>query len=162
LSPYEKNDYATHFHVAPFGGRKELGLLATLLHRQKKNLIQLINQIERIGKKGVSLTDALQNSSKIKVVITFDNGAQQLKGFAIPELLNRGMTASIFIPTHHISKTNAWGVEEGRAKFKLMDESAIRELHKLGMEIRGHSGHHIHLGDVQESHSKNCGCRKRF
>ena len=32
-----------------------------------------------------------------------------------------------------------------------MDETAIRELHKAGMEIGGHSHHHIRLGEVEES-----------
>ena len=118
---------------------------------ERKTLIRLLDQIERSGKRGVSLMDALEYPSSKKVVLTFDDGAQHLWDFAIPELLNRGMTASFFIPTHHIGKTNSWDVEEGRAEVQLMDKSAIRELHRAGMEIGGHSHHHIRLGEVEES-----------
>ncbi|MDA9863778.1 polysaccharide deacetylase family protein [Flavobacteriales bacterium] len=118
---------------------------------KRKTLVQLLDQIERSGKKGVSLIDALETPSRKKVVLTFDDGAQHLWDFAIPALLNRGMTASFYIPTHHIGKTNSWDVEEGRAEVQLMDGSAIRELHKVGMEIGGHSHHHIRLGEVEES-----------
>ena len=118
---------------------------------QRKTLIRLLDQIERSGKIGVSLPNALEYPSSKKVVLTFDDGAQHLWDFAIPELLNRGMTASFFIPTHHIGKTNSWDVEEGRAEVQLMDETAIRELHKSGMEVGGHSHHHIRLGEVEES-----------
>ena len=118
---------------------------------ERKTLVRLLDQIERSGKRGVSLSDALENPSRKNVVLTFDDGAQHLWDFAIPALLNRGMTASFFIPTHHIGKTNSWDVEEGRAEVQLMDKSAIRELHRAGMEIGGHSHHHIRLGEVEES-----------
>ena len=118
---------------------------------ERKTMVRLLDQIERSGKKGVSLADALENPDRKKVALTFDDGAQHLWDFAIPELLNRGMTASFFIPTHHIGKTNSWDVEEGRAEVQLMDETAIRELHKAGMEIGGHSHHHIRLGELEES-----------
>ena len=118
---------------------------------ERKTLVRLLDQIQRSGKKGVSLTDAHKTPSRNKVVLTFDDGAQHLWDFAIPELLNRGMTASFFIPTHHIGKTNSWDVEEGRAEVQLMDETAILELHKAGMEVGGHSHHHIRLGELEES-----------
>ena len=118
---------------------------------ERKTLVRLLDQIERSGKRGVSLSDALENPSSKNVVLTFDDGAQHLWDFAIPALLNRGMSASFYIPKHHIGKTNSWDVEEGRAEVQLMDETAIRELHKAGMEIGGHSHHHIRLGEVEES-----------
>ena len=117
----------------------------------KTTFTRLLDRIEQSGKKGGSLRDALQAPSRNNVVLTFDDGAQHLWDYAIPELLSRNMTASFFIPTHHIAKTNSWDVEEGRAEVQLMDESAIRELHKAGMEIGGHSHRHIRLGEVEES-----------
>ena len=61
------------------------------------------------------------------------------------------MTASFFIPTHHIGQTNSWDVAEGRAEVKLMDSTAIRELKAAGMEVGGHSHQHIRLGDIEET-----------
>lgn len=117
----------------------------------KATYTRLLDRIEQSGKKGVSLRDALQAPSRNNVVLTFDDGAQHLWDYAIPELLSRNMTASFFIPTHHIAKTNSWDVKEGRAEVQLMDETAIQELHKAGMEIGGHSHHHIRLDEVEES-----------
>lgn len=118
---------------------------------QRETFARLLDHIERKGKKGVSLAGALANPTRRNVVITFDDGAQHLWDYVIPELLKRGMTASFFIPTHHIGQTNSWDVAEGRAEVKLMDSTAIRELKAAGMEVGGHSHQHIRLGDIEET-----------
>ena len=66
---------------------------------ERITFVRLLNQLERNGKKGVSLSEALETPCRKNVVLTFDDGAQHLWDFAIPELLKRGMTASFFIPT---------------------------------------------------------------
>lgn len=111
----------------------------------------LLDQIQQMGKKGVSLAKALAKPDRKNVVLTFDDGAQHLWDYAIPELLKRGMTASFFIPTYHIAETNSWDVAEGRAEVQLMDAAAIRELTAAGMEVGGHSHQHIRLGDIEET-----------
>ena len=111
----------------------------------------LLDHIERKGNNGVSLATALAKPDRKNVVLTFDDGAQHLWDFAIPELLKRGMTASFFIPTHHIGQTNSWDVSEGRSEVQLMDAAAIRELTAAGMEVGGHSHQHIRLGDIEET-----------
>ena len=119
---------------------------------QRGTLSLLLDHIERKGKKGVSLAKALAKPDRKNVVLTFDDGAQHLWDYAIPELLKRGMTASFFIPTHHIGQTNSWDVAEGRAEVQLMDSAAIRELKAIGMEVGGHSHQHIRLGEIEETH----------
>ena len=121
---------------------------------QRETFSLLLDCIERMGKKGVSLATALAKPDRKNVVLTFDDGAQHLWDYAIPELLKRGMTASFFIPTHHMGQTNSWDVAEGRAEVQLMDTKAIRELKAVGMEVGGHSHQHIRLGDMDADHDK--------
>ena len=118
---------------------------------QRKTFSLLLDHIERMGKKGVSLATALAKPDRKNVVLTFDDGAQHLWDYAIPELLKRGMSASFFIPTHHMGQTNSWDVAEGRAEVQLMDATAIQELRAVGMEVGGHSHQHIRLGDMEEA-----------
>ena len=118
---------------------------------KRATFIRFLDQIEQSGKKGVTMSDAIANPNRKNVVLTFDDGAQHLWDFAIPELSNRGMRASFYIPTQHIGKTNTWDIAENRAEVKIMDEHHIRELQKLGMEIGGHSHHHSKLGELSSS-----------
>lgn len=118
---------------------------------KRKTLINLLTVIEKTGKRGVSLAEAIAKPSRKNVVLTFDDGAEHLWDFAIPELLKRSMTASFYIPTHHIGSTNSWDVKEGRSEVPLMSEEAIRELKNVGMDIGGHSHHHIRLADQEKT-----------
>ena len=117
---------------------------------QRKTFCLLLDHIERMGKNGVSLATALAKPDRKNVVLTFDDGAQHLWDYAIPELLKRGMTASFFIPTNHMGQTNSWDVAEGRAEIQLMDDTAIRDLKVAGMEVGGHSHQHLRLGDIEK------------
>jgi peptidoglycan/xylan/chitin deacetylase (PgdA/CDA1 family) len=88
--------------------------------------------------------------SRKAVILTFDDCPRHLFDFAIPELIRRGFKASFYIPTNFIGKYNEWDVAEGRPRVELMNESEIRELDSLGMEIGGHSHRHIKLGEIKD------------
>lgn len=94
--------------------------------------------------------DVSDTEEKKAVVITFDDCGEHLLDFAVPELMRRGMKAVFFVPTAHIGKSNVWDVKNGRAQVTLMSHAQLRALQVLGMEIGGHSHHHIHLARVSD------------
>lgn len=121
---------------------------------RRDKFVEFLNTLEKSGLKAVSFNQAVQNLNRRNVVITFDDGAAHLWDFVIPELRTRSMSATFFIPTHHIGQSNSWDMEEGRAEVQLMDEHQIVALKKAGMEVGGHSHHHIRLGEVDEEQVK--------
>ena len=85
-----------------------------------------------------------------KVILSFDDGAKHLFDFAIPELVKRDMKAVFFMPTAFIGGCNEWDIQKGAKKIALMDESDLKELVRLGMEVGSHAHRHIALRDVSD------------
>lgn len=121
---------------------------------RRDKFAEFLTTLEVSGLRAVSFNHAIREPNRRNVVVTFDDGAAHLWDFVIPELQKREMTATFLIPTHHIGKTNEWDVEEGRAEVQLMDEHQIVALKKAGMEVGGHSHHHVRLGEVDEEQVK--------
>lgn len=80
-----------------------------------------------------------------KIIISFDDCPKHLFDFAIPELVKRKMKAVFYMPTAHINGYNSWDVQEGKARVELMTEQDLLVLSELGMEVGGHSHHHVKL-----------------
>jgi peptidoglycan/xylan/chitin deacetylase (PgdA/CDA1 family) len=99
--------------------------------------------------------------AKRKVVLSFDDCPKHLFDFAIPELQKRGMKAAFYMPTAHMGQFNSWDVAEGRAKLPLMGAEDLLQLDRMGMEIGGHSHHHVKLKDFADSAGEEVAeCRK--
>src|SRR5262249_28930986 len=62
-----------------------------------------------------------------EVLITFDDGYESFKAMAVPELLARGMTATVFVVVGLIGQHNDWDsdVIPGYQERPLMNEEAI-------------------------------------
>ena len=117
---------------------------------QKKTFSLFLDSIERANRWGQSLEKASKTNPGKSVAITFDDCGRHLLDFAIPELTRRGMTASFFFPTAHLSGFNTWDVQEGKPKVELMTSNDLVSLHSLGMEIGTHGHDHIHLAELPE------------
>ncbi len=115
----------------------------------------LLDYLYRLNYETITFADivsksALRGSSRKKVVLTFDDGYKHLFDFAIPELQKRQMKAAFYIPTSCIGKYNFWDVEKGYEKEEIMNESDLKELDRLGMEVGAHSHHHINLKEAAD------------
>jgi len=116
----------------------------------QKSFLRLINFLER--KNILTTTFAELAGSQVwpkrQVILTFDDCSKSLFDFAIPELLKRNMKAVFYMPTAHIGQCNSWDVAEGRSQLELMNELDLRTLVQCGMEIGGHSHHHVKLNQL--------------
>ncbi len=78
------------------------------------------------------------------VLITFDDGYADLTQYALPVLMRYGLTATVFLPTQCIGKTNDW--DKGTwALLPLIDQTQIRRWAAQGIEFGSHSRTHPHL-----------------
>lgn len=112
-----------------------------------QSFLRLLNYLERKNIQTTTFAElaAGQSKSKRRVILTFDDCSKSLLDFAIPELLKRKMKAVFYMPTAHLGLDNSWDVEEGKSSLELMNASDLVYLLQQGMEIGGHSHHHIPL-----------------
>jgi peptidoglycan/xylan/chitin deacetylase (PgdA/CDA1 family) len=98
------------------------------------------------GFRGVSieaLVAAMRGGRQRGLVgITFDDGYANVAQNAVPELLRHGFTATMFIISGLLGKTNEW---DGEPAWPLMSARQVQEVAEVGMEIGSHSASHVRL-----------------
>jgi peptidoglycan/xylan/chitin deacetylase (PgdA/CDA1 family) len=81
-------------------------------------------------------------------VVTFDDGFVSVLENAVPELVERNIPFTIFVPTGHLGKHPGWIVDRGRAAFQetVISENELRELVKVpAADIGSHCMSHSDL-----------------
>jgi peptidoglycan/xylan/chitin deacetylase (PgdA/CDA1 family) len=79
-----------------------------------------------------------------RVLLTFDDGFGDFASAAFPILRDRGFTATVFIPTGWVGRSEQWRGAKVPAR-PLLDWPTIRELAVLGVEFGGHGVAHVDL-----------------
>jgi len=85
------------------------------------------------------------------VIITFDDGYESFREFALPALLAHAMTATVFVVAGEIGGNNRWDLPQGFPQRSLMDEAALKEIAAAGIEIGSHGWAHRDLTACTES-----------
>ena len=102
--------------------------------------------LKRRGLRGVgigTLVDAMRAGHQRGLVgITFDDGYVNVLEAALPVLLRHGFTASMFIISDRLGRSNEW--DEGPS-WPLMSAAQVGELVAAGMEIGSHGATHLRL-----------------
>ncbi len=115
--------------------------------------------------RGVALRDLLDDPPRPgdgRVVLTFDDGYDGIRTGALPRLLRRGFSATVFVVSGKLGGANDWdGESPGDA---LLSEEGVRELAAFGLEIGSHGETHRALpglGD-EELAAETGGSRERL
>ena len=77
-----------------------------------------------------------------RVVLTFDDACDCFARHAAPELLARGMTATVFAVSGSLGGTNFWDAGAGERREQLLDAGGLVALAAQGFEIASHSRFH--------------------
>ena len=84
------------------------------------------------------------------VVLTFDDGFADFHTEAAPVLLQKGLPATVFLPTSYCGRTNSW---PGQPKWvdlqPLMSWQQIRELAEQGINFGSHTVSHTNLTEAE-------------
>jgi peptidoglycan/xylan/chitin deacetylase (PgdA/CDA1 family) len=88
---------------------------------------------------------------KKPVLITFDDGYDDIAQYALPTLSRYGFTAVVYIITGLIGKTNEWDQRIGRGELRLMTAQQIKEWAAKGIEIGSHTRDHPDLRSLSQS-----------
>lgn len=99
------------------------------------------------GLRGVSmaeLVDAMREGREQGLVgITFDDGYVNVLENAVPELVNHGFTATMFILSGLMGKVTEWA--DMKPRWPLMTGDQVLQVAEAGMEIGSHTATHPHL-----------------
>jgi len=115
------------------------GLFAKHLRFLKRNGYRTVSLDEMIG-----LLQVKASQGK-PIVITFDDGYESFYTEALPLLRNEGMTATVFLVSSCIGKTNRWDEAKGDVTERIMSKSQILNAALEGISFGGHSITHPDL-----------------
>ncbi|MCX6344056.1 MAG: polysaccharide deacetylase family protein [Armatimonadetes bacterium] len=103
---------------------------------------------------GVSLADILDRGKaspeKNRFAITFDDAYLSAYEHACPALIDRNMSATIYVVSGAIGGINEWDSRAGDQCESIMNAAQIRELSDAGFEIGSHTITHAHLTDISD------------
>jgi peptidoglycan/xylan/chitin deacetylase (PgdA/CDA1 family) len=78
-------------------------------------------------------------------LLTFDDGYASLADFAYPVLQELGFTATTFLITDYVGKTNAWDARYTRHGVRHLDWDAVERWRARGLEFGSHTVTHPRL-----------------
>ena len=79
------------------------------------------------------------------VIITFDDGYENLAEYAFPVLQRYGFSATVFVVTGNLGGSNAWDEVRGSATLRLLSADQITEWAAKGIEFGSHTRSHPDL-----------------
>ena len=113
--------------------------------------------LKRLGYRGVAMRDLmpyLRGEKVGKVVgLTFDDGYCNNLHSALPVLQDCGFTATCYVISQLLGKTNVWDLANGVRQADLMSPAQIRLWSQAGMEIGAHTQTHCQLTTLSDAHA---------
>ena len=119
------------------------------LHIPRKRFLLQMMLLKLFGYRGVSLSELhlqmLRGENRKLVGLTFDDGYKNNTTNALPILIKLGFTATIYIVSNNVGKSNTWDIEKGMSEYPMMNEDEIKHWIDSGMEIGSHTQNHKDL-----------------
>lgn len=119
------------------------------LHVPPSRFANQIRLIKALGYRGCSVTEAVDNLSKEPkdklIALTFDDGYSNFYTEALPILKKFGFTATVYVVSELIGKTNEWDLSSGISENPLMSEQELKICVQNGIEIGCHTASHKSL-----------------
>jgi peptidoglycan/xylan/chitin deacetylase (PgdA/CDA1 family) len=106
--------------------------------------------LSRRGLRGAAVRELLDDGGAAdRVGLTFDDGYADFAEHALPVLLARGATATVFPVAGRLGQDNEW--EEGGPSKALMSAEQVAEVAAAGMEIGSHGLRHASLPEASDA-----------
>ena len=98
------------------------------------------------------------------VCLTFDDGFAHLLDHALPVLVAKKLTATVFLVADRLGGHNDWETREGEVREPLLDAAQVREWLAAGQRIGAHSLTHPRLTRLPEAAAREevAGSRRRL
>lgn len=125
------------------GGPLELGVTRVARSVFRRQMTALA----RAGWRTMTLAEyaTTPHSTPRTVLISFDDGYASLADFAYPLLADLGFTATTFLVTDFVGKTNTWDVRYTWNRLPHLDWAAIDRWRARGFDFASHTATHARL-----------------
>ena len=153
-----------HEKLIPFGNNKvsiPVLMYHSISNDNNKISVSVLNFkkqmrfMHSLGYMGCSLNKINSNTSKKKIVITFDDGYENIFTKAMPVLKELDFSATCFIVSKKIGYFNDWDKNQKNFKKKrIMNKKQIKNWIKNGFEIGSHSMDHYNLNNLSSIQKK--------
>ena len=111
-----------------------------------KDFYNQIKHLTNLGYKCVNLRNLEDKEFNKKIIITFDDGYENIYKLAMPILNEFNQKATCFIVKNQIDGFNLWDSNRNDyKKYKLMNLNQIQEWNEKGFEIGAHTLDHVNL-----------------
>jgi peptidoglycan/xylan/chitin deacetylase (PgdA/CDA1 family) len=118
-----------------------------LLRVHPARLESQLRALARAGIRGVSLDEALRVRARGErtrlVALTFDDGYADFREHAMPLLERFGMTATVYVVSDRLGRTNDWDLDAPQVGLMTADD--LRAASAAGHEVGSHGANHLHL-----------------
>src|SRR6185437_4248459 len=112
---------------------------------------QMMRWFVTAGYKTATLSQWLEdNLPEKRILITFDDGYDDLYDRFLPLAIEHNLTAVIFLVSDHIGGSNIFDQKTGLRARNLLTWSQIHEMQKYGIEFGSHTLSHPYLPDVSD------------
>ncbi|UCG52369.1 MAG: polysaccharide deacetylase family protein [Candidatus Latescibacterota bacterium] len=91
-----------------------------------------------------ALDDPSAGSSK-RLLLTFDDGYEELYDMYLDHLVPRGIPILVFLVVGYVGRENTWDLSMGRRSFRHLDWRQIEEMAKKGADFGSHGFSHTDL-----------------
>ncbi len=125
------------------GGPLELGVTRVARSVFRRQMTALA----RDGWRSLTLAQyaATPHPAPRTVLISFDDGYASLAEFAYPVLADLGLTATTFLVTDFVGRTNTWDVRYTWHRLPHLDWAVIEQWHARGFDFASHTASHARL-----------------
>jgi peptidoglycan/xylan/chitin deacetylase (PgdA/CDA1 family) len=109
-----------------------------------------------------ALEPYLRGEAQGRVVgLTLDDGYRGCIEHVLPVLNTYGFSATCYVVSAQLGKTNAWDEALGLPSQPLMDAQALRTWIAAGQDVGGHTRHHVRLLRTDDDRARDeiAGCR---
>jgi peptidoglycan/xylan/chitin deacetylase (PgdA/CDA1 family) len=86
--------------------------------------------------------DAPRAGRAKQLLLTFDDGYDEVYDLAWPILAERGIALHVFLVSDYVGRTNEWDLSLGRRPFRHMDWTRAREMAARGVSFGSHTAAH--------------------
>jgi peptidoglycan/xylan/chitin deacetylase (PgdA/CDA1 family) len=118
-----------------------------------------LDALVELGYRTVSLQEIVDwlaghSLAERSVLITFDDAFGDFAKLAWPELCQRGLGATVFVPTGYVGKHDEWEDRAGHIARPLLTWNEVNRLASEGVEFGGHTVNHEDLTMLSAAESR--------
>jgi peptidoglycan/xylan/chitin deacetylase (PgdA/CDA1 family) len=115
---------------------------------------RFLTQIDRLAATGYEFVDeeafvravaSPADGNAGKLLLTFDDGYEELYEIYTGELERRGVPLLVFLPTDYVGRTNDWDLSLGRRPARHLSWDQVADLSKRGVRFGSHGASHRDL-----------------